>query len=409
MFARALPCILFLILSTPYLSMGQQLDALKIINQENQRLITNTTGKLDCVVSSLDRVRTSIARIQAITSANRSLAARLSLSYSGKTSEASGSLPAREKQDLSTSIDISRGAYPDQIRLRSSIGVTRTETGALSESLSDLHLSYDYHLRDEHLEAFVFGKRFSDDYLGIDQRYEIGGGVVFNGFFGGYTSTGRKQLGEIFHGTATTPTHGVDQQAQYIYNAAEAEWRNCYLEIANKGGNVGTPEIAASELRTAANTASRIIRKARTKVRLGLLMGIHTELEDASIDTSATTPAVKVPSEQGWRFEIRPRAQFQPIDGLRFRADWFLKWSLNGFRRDRFDIRGDILGLSFLGNDVRSELTLSVVARVGNAAIELSHQINEDSLPPWFVDDSGELLVARRNRNTTVVRFNIIL
>ena len=404
---RYLPLLCFLLLAPP--AQSQDLQGLEIISPEKYKIISNTAGDVVCDESSLASVRTAISEIQAIDRGHRSLSARLSLSYSGKTSEAEGRLGAREKQDLRTSVDISRGSYPDQIRLRSSIGVTRTESGALSESLSDLHLSYDYHLRDEHLEAFVFGKRFSDDYLGIDQRYEIGGGIVLNAFLGGVTKNGRTQLSKLNHGGTVPENEDVARPGSRIYNGQEAEWRECYLELANKSGTSGTPEAAASELESARANASRVVRKSKTRFRLGMLLGLHTELEDASIDTSSATQAVTVPSEQGWRFEIRPRAQYQPIDGLRFRADWFLKWSLNGFRRDRFEISDDILGLSFLGKDVRSELALTVSARVGNAEIALSHQINEDSLPPWLVGESGELLVARRNRNTTVVRFNIIL
>ena len=81
--------------------------------------------------------------------------------------------------DLNVSIKFTRGNYPNKLTIASDIGVRLNESNTFSETISNLFVSYDHYVR-YWLEGFVFLDRFSNNFLSIDQRYEVGAGLVFD-------------------------------------------------------------------------------------------------------------------------------------------------------------------------------------------------------------------------------------
>jgi|GEM_PF-5657701 len=86
------------------------------------------------------------------------------------------SLDKKSSSDISAGIKLSRGFYPGRLEMNAQIGV-RVNDGEFSENVSALKISYDHYI-DDWLEGYVFVDRVSNDFLSIDQRYEVGGGIV---------------------------------------------------------------------------------------------------------------------------------------------------------------------------------------------------------------------------------------
>ncbi|MEL6924441.1 MAG: hypothetical protein AAFO94_10375 [Bacteroidota bacterium] len=111
------------------------------------------------------------------------------------------------------------GAYPYEVDF--SINVQTTiQNGNFQESLSDIDVSFDFHpiIPDEFkkkekklkdgtvitrvpdglwMESYVFLKRFNNNFLGIQQRYEAGAGFVLNLYSTGLTEKGKTNLKQL--------------------------------------------------------------------------------------------------------------------------------------------------------------------------------------------------------------------
>ena len=81
---------------------------------------------------------------------------------------------------FSVSADISKGYFPGDLSFKSAVNI-QVQNGQFVENLSDLTMTYDHHIgNDLNYEMYAFLKRSSNNFLNIDQRYEIGVGGVWN-------------------------------------------------------------------------------------------------------------------------------------------------------------------------------------------------------------------------------------
>jgi len=91
---------------------------------------------------------------------------------------------------INTGMQANFGGYPLEVEATTNIQTQITD-GKFEENLSSLDISMDYHLFNSLThETYVFVKRTKNKFLGIDQRYEIGGGYVLN-FYSGKSENGR--------------------------------------------------------------------------------------------------------------------------------------------------------------------------------------------------------------------------
>ncbi len=79
---------------------------------------------------------------------------------------------------LNTGIALTRGVFPSEITVDSFLGL-QLANGQVQEDVTSLKISYDYHTTSQ-LEYFAFAERFSDNFLSIQQRYEVGFGALSN-------------------------------------------------------------------------------------------------------------------------------------------------------------------------------------------------------------------------------------
>jgi hypothetical protein len=79
------------------------------------------------------------------------------------------------KSTLASSIAFKKGEYPRQFRFNINTRVLYQE-GNLEENVTSYLLNYDYYMRPK-FEVYGFVERFTDTYLSIDHRFEIGFGI----------------------------------------------------------------------------------------------------------------------------------------------------------------------------------------------------------------------------------------
>jgi hypothetical protein len=272
------------------------------------------------------------------------------------------------KFDLGASL--AEDSYPHQLRFDTGASFV-LQDDAYRENVSTLRLNYDRYLAPW-LEAFSFVERFTDSYLGIQQRFEIGAGLKLEGRL----SPDRDRWEEERRGLAAA----VDDQL--------LAWRS-------------RPEAAADpslrrRIRAMERERDRIrnfILRALQKVEVSLSLNVFSEIEQAALETyvdrliagtdgMATEPAsatskITLDGEHRLRYVIRPSFAFKPSDALTVRGQFYWKGPLGSpARRDgRLDYRFDTL-LGF-------ELGLPVAASWAKSLyLKLEHKIHYDNCPP---------------------------
>ncbi|MEM1126226.1 MAG: hypothetical protein AAGI71_06205 [Bacteroidota bacterium] len=427
--ARVLLCLVIGLLASvgPPRAQAQaiELDRLEAIEsslRELEPLNGPTLGALRTAVPAIDSVcaLASLAPLHHALSVMSQVVAgeqrlNASASFALRDNQASGRQGTdtqgnQERQTVEAGISVRRGLYPLEVNLQSSLSITRTETQEIQEDISSLFLSVDRHLNSTRFETFAFLQRVSDDFLNIDQRYESGGGVVLNLWLG-RTRTGARVDQRLRHGaTRATPGDSLLYDLQ-----GRGGWVPCFEAVQGYLAGASTytvPDSTLEDLRAARDVAAKVVEKRHHQLRLSLLGGFFGELEQASVDAFMV-------NNRGWRVELRPRLAWQPLEGLRVQGDWFLKYRIGGFEAPSTvtaPIERDGGLVTQVGQDVRTELDLSIRARVRGVDLVLRHLRLRDFLPPFVVVDGQPLrnaegvpVAASWKRNLTTFEVSIPL
>lgn len=96
---------------------------------------------------------------------------------------------------LSTGFELNRGTYPERLEVSSDVEVT-LNNGLLLEEVSNLVVSYDRRISDW-VESYGFVRRHSDNYMSVDERYELGVGLVFEKYTGKLSDKGESILRDL--------------------------------------------------------------------------------------------------------------------------------------------------------------------------------------------------------------------
>lgn len=223
---------------------------------------------------------------------------------------------------------IDKGLYPFELDFSTGIQ-TIVQNGVFQENLSDIDISVDFHpiipkidAKNDGLwlENYVFVKRFNDAFLGIEQRYEVGGGFTFNFFNSNLTKSGKDNETAL----NSKPT----------YNVYGEDLIRC-MESCFKTKNILS--LTSSETETISNTRERYLRankKKYSKLRLAMLVGLNYEIEKAQaqnivrLNGRDTLLQRSFDATNRLRWQIRPTIKWQPKDGYTFRLYPYLKLPL---------------------------------------------------------------------------------
>lgn len=245
-----------------------------------------------------------------------------------------------------------KGVYPRAVRFESGISA-QTRNNVVQESTTSLMLNLDQHL-SPFLETYGFVDRFSDDYLSIKERYEIGGGLKWEHEFSHYKE---KEVADI-----NTDNMGPNS------TGALSQFKK-FLEKKIQGMKEGIPinnqEITELEallpaLDTVVKNRGKIatgLQKKYARLAVGFATTLLFELEQAqitsnilSLETGAKTAEdLLIPSQGQFRLVLRPSIEYRPFDFLTFRGRIYFKYLLSDSLK--VDWRGDYRTDSFFNVD----------------------------------------------------------
>ncbi len=256
-------------------------------------------------------------------------------------------------------INGSRGIYPGELTFTSSIGMV-LNNGKFSENVSNIYMAYNYHPQwgdSLSTENFIFLKRFTDAFLGVEQRYELGGGMILAKYSKNLTPRGKNLKQKLnlveFSADNFDPEKGI--------------WNLCSQHCAR----YNTDFVTANDVKTIERVQKNgnfSLRKLFTRFRVGMLIGVFLETEKINTSAMLTTAdgpvsyPISFEPTQKVRWELRPTLDLRPGDTWSFKFRPYFKlpvpgqWNQtvsgpNGVKSTLEDYRIDLESMLIIGLD----------------------------------------------------------
>ncbi len=284
---------------------------------------------------------------------------------------------------LNTGIGLSRGVFPSEVSVVARLFL-QVRDGQLQEDVTSLQLTYDYHASHT-VQYFAFAERFTDSFMSIQQRYEIGFGARMGWQFG---QVGNWRDTESAFDAVRS---GLDQLAPQLATLRAADRADA--ATAGAPPPVTTADLAA--FRSAMANLHHSLEDRQVRLLVGIAASIFAEIENPSHDVTsvpvaampgdlsdASTRRISLGSEQRFRLSVRPTIKFRPIPEVQIVVFPYFKLPLDGPRRvtgadgaRRLDYRRDVL----------SEMTWSIRReQTGLESVEFVATLNHffDNVPP---------------------------
>jgi hypothetical protein len=271
--------------------------------------------------------------------------------------------------DINLGIEMTRGAFPKELRLEARISQTKSDGDTKRDN--NFLAKYDYNF-SQSVEAYVFAEGKSDTYMSIQSRTEFGAGMRFQ----------KLLFGEV-HVRDETPR---SEQLHSLHPVVR--------------GRPGVPK----KVDDLASTA----RVEDTRLRLGIAFSTFFELEEAAIATSvvladsngAPTPPQKtilsLPSEDRWRFVVRPSAVVRPSRLVTISGYVYFKLPLGAQQNVEVLDNGKISRKYDWRLDADATIRYSLKEN-DNIAVALSYRGHFDNAPP-FLKTVPSSVIAMSNR-----------
>lgn len=180
-----------------------------------------------------------------------------------------------ERVDLTVGVDLKKGVFPGELNFNSSITVQLVNE-KLVENLSSLNMSYDHHF-DKALpfEGYGFIKRTSNNFLNINQRYEVGAGAVFNILFSG--NNNKKKKKKILTKEGVDDLNNLIKSTDDIIKELKInDIIACNDKICEK---FKFKKSSLTSFQKSYNRNLKVIKKRESKIRISFLLGLNYEVE----------------------------------------------------------------------------------------------------------------------------------
>ncbi|MDH3890287.1 MAG: hypothetical protein OEV49_04320 [candidate division Zixibacteria bacterium] len=352
---------------------------------------------------------------------------------------------------LNISTDFSKGGYPREFRFVTTSSV-ELEASKLDDEVTGLLLNYDYYIHP-HVETYAFMERFSDTYMGIDQRFEFGIGLKFEyACFGLVDSKDRvvvERARRNLISARAEDTTLCKKTPKSKLDSLTCDKRILTAKLVSLGAievkkrtleHVNEIEAAKREINRIDQSIEKLpiditalkeplhgkvdkaltsIRKRKSRVKLGLALSIFRELEKANtknlVDTLVTidtldkvvavtdTTSLSIDPTERYRWVIRPSVAVRITQDLEIKGYHYWKLPLSH--------PGKIDGCY----DIRKDASCAVkwdVAKDGDlepkVSIKLSYDFRTDSHPP-SVEHEGVWHRHRDRHETYKLEFTVKL
>ena len=174
---------------------------------------------------------------------------------------------------IGTGVNFSKGVSPFEFEFNSNIQA-QTDNGEFRETVSNIDISFDYNFTDNiRHESYVFVRRTANALLGIDQRYEIGGGYIFNTYRGN-NDTDKKYKGIIKKGSDKLRI--IDHSGELLNDGKDNVLGKNLETLAKNIDGLANPRETILNRRK--EIRSGLIKK-YSKFRFSMLFGLNYELE----------------------------------------------------------------------------------------------------------------------------------
>ena len=307
-----------------------------------------------------ERFRATLDALAAQEARQRGLAGEVDFSFSAdETGDFSGAGPGNETLfGLRAGARLGGGGYRSRVRL---LGDMRAliQDNVFEQDFSRVRLGYD-HQGTDHLGAFAFIERYSDDAMSIASRYEIGGGVSFGVDLWPRRDdeAGARALAHLASADAGGFRCGVERLRAGFDPAGGAPGPPACVPSVPAGGPAYRP--AAGDPRPAPDVfdglldvvtpLERGLGARQAMVSLSLGVGVFSEFENALIETRVSrldSPAgdpaapvvdlppryLRVPGRHRYRFLLWPTIAMRPLSSLSIEFIPSFKLPISGPRR----------------------------------------------------------------------------
>ncbi|MBL8136679.1 MAG: hypothetical protein JNL48_08670 [Acidobacteria bacterium] len=273
-----------------------------------------------------------LAFVRAEEDRQRSLRADITFGLTGDETD------SRSLFRLNTGIALARAAFPSEVTVVNRLALLLRD-GEVQEDVTNLQISYDYHA-GRHLEYFAFAERFADNFLSIQQRYEVGFGLR-----AGVT------LGHV----------GPWQETEARFAAVARQLPAVAAAAAAVPAGVPPPVTPADldRLTTTMGFLRDSFRERQARLFVGLATSVFAEVERAELDLlatplpgadgAATRVKIPLPGTHRYRVSLRPTLRVRPTRDVLITVLPYYKLPLDGPRRvlrdgeRRLDYRRDLL------------------------------------------------------------------
>lgn len=298
----------------------------------------------------------------------------------------SNSTASDDQAKLSIDATASRGTYPSQTRLNVGAQVVfDDDEDDLEENVTRIRLNYDHYLKPW-MEVYGFVERFTNNFLAIDQRWEGGGGVLFE-----YDK--RSQSMDRFCASRGLGNRGYTGKRPHLTRRAEQRMAQYREMIRHELLSKGFVSTATAEEYCRYQTG---IEKRHAVFQASIALSVFSDLEQPAelslmateIDANgipiedAENPdpiTLRPESDQMARVTVRPVITLRPTDDLTFRGWYYYKYSLEDSPGGDTDYR----------SQAGIEGTFALTGGSPRVSLKASFIEYHDSNPPRFSLDRG--------------------
>ncbi len=262
--------------------------------------------------------------------------------------------------------------YPNEFRFQAGTRV-QFQDGAMNENMTTLLVNYDHYMKPW-LEIYGFMQRFSDSYLSIQHRYDIGLGCKFE--YNLSNSRRAKNKAEQYH--------SICKSLDYFETVVNSSLASPHDRDALKE--------SVKKLRDKARNYNDTFNKIYSSLELSMAFSLFADLEQAelevpfceTVDNVIVKSTKKIPLEANQRLmlSLRPKIVFRPLDYITLKGYIYFKYPLTG--ETRLDGRLDLCKDAFLSLEVGMPGESKFAEKL---SFILEYQYHFDSVPPFLPQD----------------------